>query len=127
MVRRHSYLTGYPPPEQEPIVELTPQDLAVLKSIMQRTVSEVHDVFAAAARRTKSNERPAPAPPVLSVALEAKPQWAYSMKQATQMLGLSKSLLYKMIQQGDIRAIRIGSRRLIEHAEIEALLSRARE
>jgi excisionase family DNA binding protein len=115
-------------------VDLTPQDLWSLRNIIIRAVNESHEVLAEAAWRAKSERRDPPAPqqpaaapaPPPAPEREDGPRLAYSLKEAARTLGLSRSTLYKLIAQGDLRALHIGSRRLIEVADIEALLSRAR-
>jgi excisionase family DNA binding protein len=113
-------------------VELTPQDLWTLHNIIIRAVNESHEVLAAAARRAKADqrERPVPAPPPIAPppppAPERTPRLAYSIKDAATALGLSRTTLYKLINTGDLRTLRIAGRRLIQAADIEAMLSRAR-
>jgi excisionase family DNA binding protein len=109
-------------------MQITPQDLWALRNIAIRAVNEAHEVFAGAARRTPSRgplagpaaPSPAPAPPL-------KQRLTYSLAEAVALIGLSRASLYRLIEAGELKAVRIGSRRLIEAAEIEALLARARQ
>lgn len=109
-------------------MNLTTQDLDALRRIALRAIDEVHYVLATAVSRQsreaarKATSLPA-APPELP---KLKPQVAYSLKEASDLLGLSRSKLYSMISDGEIASVRIGSRRLIEASEIEALISRSR-
>lgn len=120
-------------------MDLTPQDLWTLRNIIIRAVNESHEVLAAAARRSKQDQkrdaRGAEAlPPVQAPALAPKPpgreqppKLAYTLNEASVALGLSKSTLYKMIADGRLVTLRLGSRRLIETKTIEAVLAAARE
>jgi excisionase family DNA binding protein len=114
-------------------VDLTPQDLWTLRNIIIRAVNESHEVLAAAARRAKADkgERPAPAQPPIAppapIARDRTPRITYSIKDAATALGLSRSTLYKLIGTGDLRTVRIAGRRLIQAADIEAMLSRAQD
>lgn len=112
-------------------MELTPQDLWTLRNIIIRAVNESHEVLAAAARRAKADqrERPVPVPPPIAPtpppAQDRTPRLAYSIKDAATALGLSRSTLYKLISTGELRTLRIAGRRLIQAADIDAMLSRA--
>lgn len=104
---------------------LTPQDLWTLRNILIRAVNETHEVLAAAVRRPQpESPREVPEPPKHTAA--PKPRLTYPLVEAADLLGLSNASLYRLIARGDVKAVRIGSRRMIEAAEIEALLARAR-
>lgn len=45
---------------------------------------------------------------------------------ASRLLGVGRSSLYTLIARGELKAVRVLSRRLIEAREIEALLAKAR-
>ncbi|MGO9543430.1 MAG: helix-turn-helix domain-containing protein [Rhodomicrobium sp.] len=47
---------------------------------------------------------------------------ALRIKDAAQAYGISRSLIYKMMGDGRLRTVKIGRRRLIPVAAIEALL-----
>ncbi|MFA7648264.1 MAG: helix-turn-helix domain-containing protein [Phenylobacterium sp.] len=107
---------------------LTTHELAALRRIAIRAIEEVHDVFAsAAARQPSAPARTAAAGPASPPTIpKPKPRMAFGLAEASQLLGLSRSKLYSMIADGEIRSVRLGSRRLIEASEIEALLARSR-
>ena len=111
-------------------MDLTPQDLWTLRNIIIRAVNESHEVLATAARRAKADqrERPAPAQPPIAPppppARDRTPRLAYSIKDAATALGISRSTLYRLINEGELRTLRIAGRRLIQAADIEAMLSR---
>ena len=47
---------------------------------------------------------------------------AVSVAQAAQLSGLSRSFLYLLIREGSLPSIKVGHRRLIRVAELEAWL-----
>lgn len=48
----------------------------------------------------------------------------YTMKEATAATGISRTTLYALIKAGDLRPVKIGSRTLLRHADLEALIDR---
>jgi excisionase family DNA binding protein len=50
------------------------------------------------------------------------PKLAFSVAETCAALGLGKTNLYRMIAAGEIETIRIGGRRLVPAASIQALL-----
>ena len=115
-------------------MELTPQDLWNLRNIVIRAVNEAHEVLAAAARRARQEAKlhpartttpPPSAPPLLapSPSIQLSEKFAFSLKEAGQVLGLSRSTLYKLIGEGRIPTIRVGGRRLIEKTALEWFLA----
>jgi excisionase family DNA binding protein len=53
--------------------------------------------------------------------LDTPARRAYPMREASQMLSVSRSSLYRHADQGKIKFIRIGGRTLVPAAEIERL------
>jgi excisionase family DNA binding protein len=104
---------------------LTPQDLGALRNILTRAVNDIHEVLVAAARRQDHAAPPPANPPPPSPA--PRPRLAYSLAETSKRLGLSKATLYRLIARGELKAVRVGSRRLVEAAEIERLLARGRQ
>lgn len=49
---------------------------------------------------------------------------AYSMKDAARATGLSRSTLYCLVERGDLRTFKIGTRTLILRRVLEAFLER---
>ena len=47
---------------------------------------------------------------------------AYGIKEATKILGISRTMLYGEIKAGRMRAIKVGRRTLIRHLDAEAWL-----
>lgn len=106
-------------------MQLTPQDLGALRDILTRAVNDIHDMLVAAARRQdpaapEPANPPPPSPP-------PRPRLAYSLAETSMQLGLSKATLYRLIARGELKAVRVGSRRLVEAEEIETLLARGRQ
>ena len=48
---------------------------------------------------------------------------AYSVQEAAKIYGWSRSTLYKMMNDGTLRSIKIGGRRLIARDVLETLIS----
>lgn len=113
-------------------MQMTPQDLWALRNIVIRAVNDTHKVLATAARREQSmvprEVVPAtPSPPPSPPPPPPKPRLTYPLTEAASLLGLSKATLYRLIDRGELKAVCLESRRLIEAIEIEALLVRARQ
>lgn len=106
---------------------LTLQELRTLRDIVLSAVHQTYDVLLAATLRAQREQTEAPAPTRAAppVPLPSK-RLTYGVKDAAEALGISKSVLYVMMSRGELRTVRIGSRRLIEAAEIEALLEKGR-
>lgn len=110
---------------------LTPQDIRSLRDIAVRALNEACDVLVAAARREGPEVRRA-RPPIVqpqasSPQSEPPPhRFAYTIAEASRILGVGRSSLYTLIARGELKAVRVLSRRLIEAREIEALLAKAR-
>jgi excisionase family DNA binding protein len=47
-----------------------------------------------------------------------------SVSEATQVLGISKWTLYRLLQRNEIKSMKIGARRLIPSTEIDAYVLR---
>lgn len=108
-------------------MQLTPQDLWTLRNILVRAVNETHDVLASASRRApRDPPPPAPASPPAAASPPPKSRITYPLSEAATLLGISRASIYRLIALNELKAVRIGSRRLIEAAEIEGMLSRAR-
>ena len=50
----------------------------------------------------------------------------YTMKQATAATGISRTTLYALIKAGELSPVKIGTRTLLRHADLEALVDRKR-
>lgn len=50
----------------------------------------------------------------------------YSPDEARQLLGISRSLIWKLINEGEIKTIRLGRRRIIPKNEIERIMNESR-
>jgi excisionase family DNA binding protein len=48
---------------------------------------------------------------------------AYTIKEATAAIGLSRSTIYKLMASGELRTIRIGQRRLIRAEALNRLVT----
>ncbi len=47
---------------------------------------------------------------------------AYSVEEAGQMIGISRRTIYELIRSGQLVSIKIGSRRLVRHVDLERYL-----
>ena len=52
------------------------------------------------------------------------PRLGYSVAEAAEAAGISRSSIYLAIGRGDLRAIKLGKRTLIRHADLVAFLDR---
>jgi excisionase family DNA binding protein len=48
---------------------------------------------------------------------------AYSIREAARLCGVSRATLYRLLKEGKIASVKIGSRRLIRDDQINALLA----
>jgi excisionase family DNA binding protein len=114
-------------------MELTPEELRALRDVAHRAVDQAYEILVSASRRAAS-ERGAEEPRrevrrAVEAAAPGVPEMrklSYTVKEAGAASGLSRSTLYGMIADGRLATIRLGGRRLIEAAAIEALLEEAR-
>lgn len=51
---------------------------------------------------------------------------AYTMKEATAATGISRTTLYALIKVGEFCPVKIGTRTLLCHADLQALVDRKR-
>lgn len=51
-------------------------------------------------------------------------QIAYTIKQAAAACGISRTTLYVLIKAGELTPVKIGTRTLIRHNDLEALIER---
>jgi excisionase family DNA binding protein len=49
---------------------------------------------------------------------------SYSVREATAALGISRATLYRLMERGEIRSFKIGTRTLMMRGELEAFLGR---
>jgi excisionase family DNA binding protein len=52
---------------------------------------------------------------------------AYNVGEAKAALGISRATLYRLIERGELRTFKIGTRTLITHEEMDGLLRRKTE
>jgi len=50
---------------------------------------------------------------------------SYRMDEAAKAVGLSKATLYRLIDKGELKTLKVGSRTLIRREVLEAFLDRA--
>jgi excisionase family DNA binding protein len=48
---------------------------------------------------------------------------AYSVDEAGEMIGISRRKLYELLLSGQLASVKIGSRRLVRHADLEAFVA----
>lgn len=48
---------------------------------------------------------------------------AFSIPEAARMLGISRATVYRMLKEGQIQTIKIGSRRLVPASSIDDVLT----
>ena len=63
---------------------------------------------------------PNPLPSRTARSRDAKPVWV-TPNEAIRISGIGRTLLYELIAKGTLRSIRLGGKRLISYASIEAL------
>jgi excisionase family DNA binding protein len=59
--------------------------------------------------------------------IQASEKRAFHVKEAARVYGWSRSTLYKMMNSGTLRTVKIGGRRLIPRDALEALISEGSE
>ena len=52
---------------------------------------------------------------------------AYAPAEAAQMLGVSRAMLYRLMDKGDLPSFRIGRARRIRHDDLVAMVDRLRD
>jgi excisionase family DNA binding protein len=107
-------------------MDLTPEELRALHDVAVRAIDQAYEVLAGAARRSAMDRRerertPAPAPELAE--RHGAPKLAYTVKEASAALGISKTTLYRMMSEGELATLRVAGRRLIEAAAIERVLA----
>jgi excisionase family DNA binding protein len=60
-----------------------------------------------------------------SQSTKATDKRAYAVKEASEMIGISRSMLYLLMKNGALRTVKLGGRRLVPRDAIEALLAEA--
>jgi excisionase family DNA binding protein len=50
---------------------------------------------------------------------------AYNIGEAAQLIGVSKSTMWRAVKSGGIRTTRLGDRVLVSHKELERLLKKS--
>ena len=48
---------------------------------------------------------------------------AYSVEEAGRMIGISKRMLYELIRTGERRSVKIRTRRLVRHVDLDRFLA----
>ena len=59
----------------------------------------------------------------MSNTLQKQERRALSIKEAAQACGLSRATLYRLLNDGKLTTIKVGARRLVPVASIDALLA----
>ena len=52
------------------------------------------------------------------------PRMAYSVEETAQALGIGRGLVFMLLREGQLKSIRLGKRRLIPAAELQAFMDR---
>ena len=52
-----------------------------------------------------------------------KQRMAYSVEETCELLSVKKTNLYRMMKEGEIKAIKIGERTMFRHTDLEDFLS----
>lgn len=50
------------------------------------------------------------------------PKLAYSVDEAAEQLGIGRTMMFRLLRNGEIHSLKIGSRRLVRHCELERFL-----
>jgi len=105
-------------------MELTPQDIQLLRNVIMRAVNDGHDILKEAARRQRvAVKRPEPPPPPSREPTTVDPpRKLYSTKEAAYLLSISHTTIWRMVQERKLCRVKIGSRSMIEATEIERLI-----
>jgi excisionase family DNA binding protein len=105
-------------------MDLTTQELALIRDILIRAVRDCHDVLAASASRRKAEATPNRTVGAAAVP-EPKPldqaKLMYSIRETSEALSLSRSTLYALIARGQLQPVRLGRRTLIRAEDIHAI------
>ncbi|MGI8839897.1 MAG: helix-turn-helix transcriptional regulator [Caulobacteraceae bacterium] len=56
---------------------------------------------------------------------QLSPPLALSVKAFCQATGVSRSLVYVLMQRGELKTVRVGNRRLVPYAEAQRLVGEA--
>jgi excisionase family DNA binding protein len=51
------------------------------------------------------------------------PPLSFSVDEAARLLGLGRSNLFKLLESGEIRSVKVGTRRLVPHKALEEFLA----
>lgn len=57
--------------------------------------------------------------------IAASDKLSYRMDEAAEATGLSKATLYRLIDRGELKTLKVGTRTLIRREVLEAFLARA--
>lgn len=55
---------------------------------------------------------------------QMSPRLAYRIEDAASALGVGRTLMYRLIRDGQLKVVKIGSRSLISASELNAFLAR---
>jgi excisionase family DNA binding protein len=55
---------------------------------------------------------------------EAVERLSFGMGEAARIVGISQATLYRLVKQGELSTVKVGSRTLVTRAELERLLNR---
>jgi excisionase family DNA binding protein len=112
-----------PDPTGRPAV----QDLIAvltLPAMWAQNVRELRDALAFAARETGAPTVAAPRT-VSGAVAPVEDRLVFTVEEAAQLLGISRSFAYEAVQRGDIPSMRIGRRILVPKAALARLLRAA--
>jgi excisionase family DNA binding protein len=62
---------------------------------------------------------------VTSQSAAASDKRAYAVKEAAELIGISRSMLYLLIKNGSLRTLKLRGRRLVPRDAVEALIAGA--
>ena len=72
----------------------------------------------------KPSKRTPPAPLPIPLPERNLHPLALCVEDAAEVLGIGRTLVFRLIQEGKLKAVRIGRRTIVPVRELEALLSR---
>ena len=83
----------------------------------------IREVVVDAVHQALRNLDVPPAPSTATVAADRLPVRAFSVIEAAEQLGLSRSTVYNLIADGRLASLRVGGRRLVPTSAIEEFLA----
>lgn len=98
------------------------RNLRLAVDLVEQIGLEICEMDSDASQERARAAVPAPASPVATAPVQSG-KLAYTIKEATAALGLSRSKLYILMGSGELRSFQVGKRRLIPADALQKLMS----